>query len=99
MHAAIELLLETVFSTLSVQEDYKEDSWGDPVSSRVDAGWITSTVTVRDIGGDEKGTQCLGYNWATLFLGYINTGTRSSRLGSLEFEAVKCGYEFRGNRT
>jgi hypothetical protein len=25
--------------------------------------------------------QCLGYNWATLFLGDINTGTWSSRLG------------------
>jgi hypothetical protein len=30
-----------------------------------------------------------GYNWATLFLGDINTGTWPSRLGSLEFERVK----------
>jgi hypothetical protein len=28
----IELLLETVFSTRSVQRGYKEDNWGDPVS-------------------------------------------------------------------
>jgi hypothetical protein len=27
-----------------------------------------STVALRVVGGDEKGTQCLGYNWATLFL-------------------------------
>jgi hypothetical protein len=31
-HARIELLLETVFSARSVQSDYKEDNWGDPVS-------------------------------------------------------------------
>jgi hypothetical protein len=29
----IELLLETVFSTRSVQRGYKEDNWGDPVAS------------------------------------------------------------------
>jgi hypothetical protein len=28
-----------------------------------------------DIGGDEKGTRAWRYNWATLFLGDINTGT------------------------
>jgi hypothetical protein len=28
----IELLLETVFSTQSVQMGYREDNWGDPVS-------------------------------------------------------------------
>jgi hypothetical protein len=31
--------------------------------------------------GDKKGTQCPGYNWASLFLGDINTGTWPSRLG------------------
>jgi hypothetical protein len=32
-HAStIELLLETVFSTRSVQRVYKEDNWGNPVS-------------------------------------------------------------------
>jgi hypothetical protein len=31
--------------------------------------------------GYEKGTQCLEYNWDTLFLGDINTGTWPSRLG------------------
>jgi hypothetical protein len=36
---------------------------------RVEAGLNTSTVALRVVGGDEKGTQCLGYNWATLFLG------------------------------
>jgi hypothetical protein len=35
----------------------------------------TSTVALRVGGGDEKGTQYLGYNWATLFLGDINTRT------------------------
>jgi hypothetical protein len=40
-----------------------------------------STVFLRVVGGDEKGTQCLGYNWAALFLGYLNTGTWLSRFG------------------
>jgi hypothetical protein len=32
-HATIELLLETVFSTRSVQRGYEEDSWGNRVIS------------------------------------------------------------------
>jgi hypothetical protein len=32
MHTTIELLFETVFSAWCVQSDYKEDSWGKPVS-------------------------------------------------------------------
>jgi hypothetical protein len=31
-HATIEVLLETVFSTRSVQRGYKEDSWSNQVS-------------------------------------------------------------------
>jgi hypothetical protein len=41
----------------------------------VEADSSTSTVALRVVGGDEKGTQCLGYNRATLFLTDINTGT------------------------
>jgi hypothetical protein len=47
--------------------------------SRVEAGLNTSTVSLRVVGGDEKGTQFLGCNLATLFLGDINTGTWPSR--------------------
>jgi predicted metal-binding membrane protein len=36
---------------------------------------------MRVVKGDEKGTWCLGCNWATLSLGGINTGTCSLRLG------------------
>jgi hypothetical protein len=50
-YATIELLLETVFSTRSVQRGYNEDNWDHPVESRVD---------LRVLGSDEKGTQCLG---------------------------------------
>jgi hypothetical protein len=32
-HATVEVLLETVFSTRSVQRGYKEDKWGNWVSS------------------------------------------------------------------
>jgi hypothetical protein len=49
--------------------------------ARVEAGTNTSIVALRVVGGDEKGTQCLGYNRVTLFLGGINTGTWPSRLG------------------
>jgi hypothetical protein len=45
-----------------------------------------SVVALRVIGGDEKGTQCLGYNRATLFLGDINTRPDPSGWGSLESE-------------
>jgi hypothetical protein len=41
----------------------------------MEAGSNTSTVALRVIGGDEKGTQCLGDNWATLFLRDINPET------------------------
>jgi hypothetical protein len=34
-NTARELLLETVFSTRSVQNGYKEDNWGDPVSCQL----------------------------------------------------------------
>jgi hypothetical protein len=34
-----------------------------------------------------------GYNWATLFLGHINTGTWAPGWGSLESQTVKCGHE------
>jgi hypothetical protein len=48
----IEVLLETVFSTRPVQGGYKEDNWG----ARVEAGSNTSTVTLRVVGTDEKGS-------------------------------------------
>jgi hypothetical protein len=51
MHATMKLLLDTVFSTRSVQGSYKEDKWGD----RVEAGSNTFTVTLRVVGGDENG--------------------------------------------
>jgi hypothetical protein len=48
---------------------------------RVEAGSNTSTVALRVVGGAEKGTLCLGYNRATMFLGDINMGTWPSMLG------------------
>jgi hypothetical protein len=49
----------------SVSKSYKEENWGNQVSfsfvteSRVYAGSNTSTVALRVVGGDEKGTQSL----------------------------------------
>jgi hypothetical protein len=71
----IKLLLETVFSTRSVQSDYKEDIWGDPVPTRVEAGSNTSTVTLRVVGGDEKGS----FESETVKYGYESYGTRTRK--------------------
>jgi hypothetical protein len=48
-----------VFSLWSVPRVYVEDNWGDPDSlthARVEVGSNTSTVTLRVVGGDEKGS-------------------------------------------
>jgi hypothetical protein len=65
----------------------------------VETGLHAFTLALQAIGGDEKGNKCLGYNWAILFLGDINTGTWPSILGNLEFETVKYGHESCGTWT
>jgi hypothetical protein len=47
---------ETVFSVLSVPRCYKQDSWSNELQARVETGSNTSTVTLRVVGGDEKGS-------------------------------------------
>jgi hypothetical protein len=47
---------------------------------RVEAGYNTSTVALRVVRGDKREPSAWGYNWATLFLGDINTGTWTSSL-------------------
>jgi hypothetical protein len=49
--------------------------------TRVEVGSNISAVALRLVQGDENGTQYLGYNRATLFLGNINMETWPSRLG------------------
>jgi hypothetical protein len=68
---------------------------GVTIDSRVEAGSNTSTIDLRVVGGDEKGTQCLGYDWATLFLRHINTGPGPPGWESLESETLKYGHEVR----
>jgi hypothetical protein len=41
----------------------------------LEAGSNTSTIALQVVGGNEKGTQCLGYNWGTMFLGDKSTET------------------------
>jgi hypothetical protein len=76
----IEGLLRAVFAVRSVPRLYSEEP-RPAAFSRVEAGSNNSTVVLRVVGGDEKGTQYLGYNWATLFLGGMNTRTWHSRFG------------------
>jgi hypothetical protein len=60
---------------------------------------ITSTIALKVVKNDGMGTQCWGYDWATLFLGDINTRTWAPGWGSLESETVKYGHESCGTRT
>jgi hypothetical protein len=50
------ILSETMFSIRSVQSDYVESVGWDSSSTLVDAGSSISTVTLRVVGGDEKGS-------------------------------------------
>jgi hypothetical protein len=78
---------------------YNRDSYRRSNGPPVEAGSNTSTVALRVVGGDEKGTQCLGYNWTTQFLGIQIRGPGPPGWGSLESERVKYGHESRGTRT
>jgi hypothetical protein len=65
----MELLLETVFSTRSVQRGYEEDNWGDPVSwelssareaekrwrySSVDSSVVASSPDSNDVNSEAE---------------------------------------------
>jgi hypothetical protein len=57
-HTVIEVLLKIlIFSSVRAQWFYRESSVEKPC---LEASSNTSTVTLRVVGGDEKGTQCLG---------------------------------------
>jgi hypothetical protein len=55
-HAAIEVLFQTVSPTRSVQKVYKDNWVVQKANPRVEAGSNNSTVTLRVVGGDEKGS-------------------------------------------
>jgi hypothetical protein len=57
----------------------------------VGAGKNTSTVALRVVEGDEKEIRRLGFNWATLSLGDINTETWSSRCNVAKFSTEGYG--------
>jgi hypothetical protein len=49
--------------------------------THMEAGSNTSTIALRVVEDDGKGTRCQGYKWATLSLEDIDVDTWSSRLG------------------
>jgi hypothetical protein len=55
-HATIEEILEAVFFVRSLPRLYNEDQLPLKEYTRVEAGSNTSTVTLRVVGGDEKGS-------------------------------------------
>jgi hypothetical protein len=57
-HTTIELLLETVFSTRSVQSGYKEEDWGDPVSCKLRVSSVWESVKMEPEGGKLKNLRC-----------------------------------------
>jgi hypothetical protein len=59
-HAKMEVLLEAVFSTDPLQGIITLPAELNVVELRVEAGSNTSKVALRVVGGDGKGTQCLG---------------------------------------
>jgi hypothetical protein len=59
-----------MFSVWSVPRCYKQDN----LNTRVEAGSNTSTVTLRVVGGDEKGSR----KYKTVKYGHESQGTRTT---------------------
>jgi hypothetical protein len=74
-------MLDAVFSMRFVSYQILSLQRLVPGDCLVEAGSNTSIVALQVVGGDEKEPSALGYNWATIFLGDINTGSWPSRLG------------------
>jgi hypothetical protein len=65
----------------------------------VEAGSNTSTVVLRVVEVDEKGTQCLGdITGSPCSWGIYICGRGPPGWGSLESEKIKYGHESRGTR-
>jgi hypothetical protein len=62
MNATIELLLETVFPTRSVERGYKEDNWGDPVSRSVDGELSSAREAEKRWRYNSVDSSVLGYS-------------------------------------
>jgi hypothetical protein len=71
----IEVLLETVFYIQSVQSGYVDSVENWQSNTRVEAGSNTSTVTLRVIGSDEKGS----LESETVKYGHESYGTRTRK--------------------
>jgi hypothetical protein len=57
----------------------------------VEAGSNIFIVLLRVVGGDEKGTQCLGVQLGHPVSGECEYWNLALQVGSLESEIVKCG--------
>jgi hypothetical protein len=83
MHTIIEELLEAMFSVESVTRLYNEYQLALPVWVNTCGGRLEylhrSPCESQEVTKSEPSAR--GYNWVTLFLGDINTGTWPSRLG------------------
>jgi hypothetical protein len=82
--ATTEELSEAVFSVRSVPRLYNDETLTlirREAVSRVEAGSNTSTVALRVVGGDEKGTQCLGVELGHPIPGGYKYGDLALRLG------------------
>jgi hypothetical protein len=87
---SVRLLYNTSPFVVSAVSDFS-------VSSHMEAGSNTSTISLRVVGGDGKELSAWEYNWATLFLGDIY-GDLALQVGGVLNLRVKYGHESRGIR-
>jgi hypothetical protein len=65
----------------------------------VEVGYNTSTVALRVVRGDEKGTQCPGVYLGHLVPGGYKYGDLALQVGGVPNETVKYSREFCGTST
>jgi hypothetical protein len=68
------------------------------VQPYVEAGSNTSTVALRVVGSDEKGTQCLGIKLGQPVPGGYTYGDLALQIGGVSNVTVKYGHQSRGTR-
>jgi hypothetical protein len=65
----------------------------------MEAGLYISTAALHIVSGDENGTQWLGYNWATIFLGGgYKYGYLALKVAGVSHETENCDHELCGTR-
>jgi hypothetical protein len=78
---------------------YKEQELQFRSTPRVEAGYNTFTVALRDVRGNKKGTQCPGEKLGHPVPWGYQYGDLALQVGGVSDEIVKYGREFCGTST